>query len=362
MMALAVTVGVDLMVHSFRGTVSRWLEYSLPADLYLSVFTTPARRFAAGGATLGGEVVERLRQLPEVAGVNSLRHFLTTVDGREVRVVALELDAAGRSAFTFAQGDGEALWPVLEAGRAVMVSEPYAYHHGVSVGSVLQVATPRGLRELPVAAVFYDYSSEQGLIMLGRRLYRQLWGDAGVTAVSLHLASHADLPRLEAAVREALGPHDRARLVSNRELRAQSLRVFDRTFAITSVLRMLAVIVAFVGILSALMALQLERTREFGVLRACGLTPAQLWRLVTQQTGLMGLTAGLLSLPVGIVMAAIMVYVINRRSFGWSLELSIAPTTLWQALAVALVAALLAGCYPAWRMARTSPSESLREE
>lgn len=140
------------------------------------------------------------------------------------------------------------------------------------------------------------------------------------------------------------------------------MRVFDRTFLITGVLRTLAVIVAFVGVLSALLALQLERTRELGVMRACGLTPGQLWWLVTQQTGLMGLTAGLLSLPVGVSMAAIMIYTINRRSFGWSLQLDVFPLTLLQAIAVGVGAALLAGLYPAWRMAHTQPSEALREE
>jgi putative ABC transport system permease protein len=128
------------------------------------------------------------------------------------------------------------------------------------------------------------------------------------------------------------------------------------------VLRTLAVIVAFVGVLSALMALQLERTRELGVLRAQGMTPGQLWLLISQQTGLMGLTAGLLAIPVGISIAVIMMTVINRRSFGWSLELQIVPATLVQAVGVGLIAALLAGLYPAWRMSRTSPAEALRSE
>ena len=150
----------------------------------------------------------------------------------------------------------------------------------------------------------------------------------------------ADLDHLEESIRQTLGPGNRAQIVSNGELRARSLEVFDRTFVITGVLRTLAVVVAFVGVLSSLMALQLERTRELGVLRACGLTPGQLWRLVTQQTGLMGLVAGLLSLPVGIIMAAIMIFIINRRSFGWSLQMEISPITLVQALIVAVVAAL----------------------
>jgi putative ABC transport system permease protein len=117
-----------------------------------------------------------------------------------------------------------------------------------------------------------------------------------------------------------------------------------------------------VGILSALMALQLERARELGVMRANGLTPRQVWGVVLGQTGLMGLTAGLLSLPVGMLVAGVLVYVINRRSFGWTLQMVITPRVLVQAIILALVAALLAGIYPAFRMGRTAPAMALREE
>ena len=119
---------------------------------------------------------------------------------------------------------------------------------------------------------------------------------------------------------------------------------------------------AFIGVLSALMALQLERARELGVLRANGLTPRQVWHLVTAQTGLMGLVAGLLALPVGLVMAVVMIYVINRRSFGWTLSMAVPPEVLAQAVLLAVAAAVLAGLYPAWKMARTSPAVALREE
>jgi putative ABC transport system permease protein len=149
---------------------------------------------------------------------------------------------------------------------------------------------------------------------------------------------------------------------SNRALRESSLVVFDRTFAITRVLQLLATIVAFVGILAALMALQLERARELGMLRANGLTPGQLWGLVISQTGLMGLTAGLLSLPVGVALATVLVYVINKRSFGWTLLFRLDGGLFAQALLVAVAAALLAGLYPAWRMSRTAPAAALREE
>ena len=164
------------------------------------------------------------------------------------------------------------------------------------------------------------------------------------------------------SLRRLAGEEHAVLIRSNRTLRAASLAVFDRTFTITTVLHLLTTVVAFIGVLSALMALQLERGRELGVLRAIGFTPGQLWRLMTAQTGLMGLVAGLLAIPVGMGLALILVRVINRRSFGWTLQIEIAPEVLVQALLMAVGAALLAGLYPALRMAYTSPALALREE
>jgi putative ABC transport system permease protein len=149
---------------------------------------------------------------------------------------------------------------------------------------------------------------------------------------------------------------------SNATLRASVFDVFDRTFAITQALRLLATIVAFIGILSALMALQIEQTRQYGVMRAVGLTRRQVWNYTLLQTGLMGTIAGLLALPIGAVLAYVLVYVINVRSFGWTMQLTLAPEEFVIAFAVAVVAALAAGIYPAGRVANLQTGAALRNE
>jgi putative ABC transport system permease protein len=110
------------------------------------------------------------------------------------------------------------------------------------------------------------------------------------------------------------------------------------------------------------MALQLERVRELGLQRALGLTPGQVWGMITAQTALMGLVAGLLAMPVGVLLAGVLVFVINRHSFGWTMPIDVRPDILLQGLLLAVVAAVLAGCYPASRTARASPVEALRDE
>jgi putative ABC transport system permease protein len=161
---------------------------------------------------------------------------------------------------------------------------------------------------------------------------------------------------------DALAHLQRLFVRPNQALRDDALIVFDRTFAITGALQILATAVAFMGVLSALLSLLLERQRELGIMRAVGLTVRQLWRLVLLETGLMGIVAGLLAMPTGLTLSLILIYIINRRSFGWTLQMQVDAAPFIQALAVAVIAALLAGIYPAVKMSKMLTAEALRYE
>lgn len=357
--AVSVTVGLGIMITSFRGTVERWLGHSLQADIYISAPTLDARQ-AEG--VLPSDVADQLIAASGVVGANVYRNVVhESAEGR-VRVMAVALDPRGRAAYDFIEGAAAQVWSVFEAGEGVLVSEPYAYHHGVGVGDGIRLRTDHGRLELPVVGIYRDYGSDRGVVAVDRELYTRLWDDDAVSSVALFVAPGAGAEAIASRLRTVAGPDSPIVIRTHRALREASLEVFDRTFLITGVLRMLAFVVAFIGILSALMALQLERAREFGVLRATGFTPGQVWRLVTMQTALTGLIAGVLAVPVGLVLAVVMTFVINRRSFGWTLQMEIAPSVLGAAVAVALTAAVLAGLYPAYRMARTPPARALREE
>ena len=149
---------------------------------------------------------------------------------------------------------------------------------------------------------------------------------------------------------------------SNKMLREMSLRIFDRTFIITGVLYWLAMIVAFVGVLAAALALSLERGKELAILRALGMTRRQITKLIVIQCGSMGFLAGIFALPVGIVSGWLLINVINRRAFGWQIDMVWPIDTLLTALAIAVMTALLASIYPAWIATRSTPVSTLREE
>jgi putative ABC transport system permease protein len=357
--AVSVTVGLGVMIESFRGTLDRWLVGTLVADVYVSLPSTQASH-AAG--TLDPAVVDALRSHPAVDGWSTYRGSELLDGGGVFRLIAVELDPRGEAAFDFREGGGPEAFAALRSGMGILVSEPFAYRRGLAVGDAVALPGARGAGRYRVVGVFTDYASDQGVVMMARAAYNAAWDDDGVTSLGLFLRAGSDA---DAVVEELTSRVPEGQTVSvrtNATLRDGSMEVFDRTFQVTAVLRLLAFAVAFVGVLSALMALQLERSREFGVLRANGLTPGQVWRLVSTQTGLMGLVAGVLAVPVGLVLSWVMIYVVNKRSFGWTLRMEVGPDVLLEAVALALVGAVLAGLYPAWRMSRTSPASALRGE
>jgi putative ABC transport system permease protein len=357
--AVSVTVGLGVMIASFRGTLTRWLDSTLRADIYVSLPGPTASR-AVG--TLPSELIEAFVSHPEVVGHSTYRGTDVFDAVGAFRLVVLALDPRGEETFDFVDGDAAAIMRAFRAGEGALVSEPFAFRRRVAVGEPVEVPTPAGPRDVPALGVFYDYGSDQGAVIVSRALYDRYFDDPGVTSLALFLSGGADS---EAVVRDLLTrvPQGLAVIArTNDVLRASSLEVFDRTFRVTVVLRMLAFAVAFVGVLSALMALALERQRELGAMRAWGLEPAELRRLVLTQTGLMGLISGALAIPMGLALSAVMIFVINKRSFGWTLHMEVGPEVLAQALALSLVAALIAGVYPAWRMSRTSPAVALRGE
>ncbi|GFO60584.1 ABC transporter permease [Geomonas silvestris] len=355
--AVSATIGVGIMVGSFRLTVTSWLESWLRADLYLtSAVEADARR----RPPLPPALVERLSRLPGALTSVTRRVTLPTAAG-PVEVFAAQVPESTFLSYRFKEGSPREAWESFSRGDALLVSEPYSYRHKLHRGGRVTLPTRLGPRSFPVAGVFYDYGSDQGIVMMSRAGYLRFWEDPGVDGMGFYAGPGVTRDRLAQEIRARVG-NERVRLVSNAELRQNTVAIFDRTFAITGVLRILTMIVAFVGILSALMAMQVERARELAVLRALGLTPGQVWGVVTGETLLIGLAAGLLSLPLGVLQALVLIFVVNLRSFGWTMEPYLDPKLLIQAVLLSLAAAFLAGIYPSLKIARLSPALALKEE
>jgi len=358
MIAIATFIGIGLMVNNFRLSVDQWLQNLLRADMYVAVPgpTSPGSNFY-----LDKNLADAILALPEVDEVSNVRRVQIESETGLTDLAAYELNEYAYQGFRFKHGVVGEIWPVFEQGDGIIVSEPYAYHHDLQIGDSLQLRTDHGYHQFKVLGVYMDYGSDQGVVSLSRRTYERHWNDDRYSGLGIYTVPGTDMEKLRNKVQQ-LAPDQNLWLQDRRKILEASLEVFDNTFVITEILRVLAAIIAFVGVFSALMALQLERTQEHGLLRAIGFLPGQLRALIVSETGLLGLVAGVLAIPVGCVITTLLIIVINRRSFGWTMELQFSPDIVVQGIILGLLAALLAGIYPAWKMSRTEPAQALRTE
>ena len=356
--AVAASVGVGVMVDSFRVTVVSWLESQLQADIYVQPPSVVARK---ADAQLQTELVQLLKETEGVESVHTVfsEDVMTTFGSSNLVTTSLGVNAS-KSYQTKEIQDG--FWEQFAQEKVIMISEAYAYRFGIGINDSLGIMTDKGMQYFPIRAIYFDYASDMGTVTMNRSLYDRYFDNRAISGLALYANDQTEVNVLVDRLRNRAAGVQDVFIRSNKGLREASIEIFDRTFTVTVVLRLLAVMVAFVGILSSLMALQLERAREHAVLRANGMTPGQLWNYVITQTGVMGVIAGVLSIPLGLLISYVLVYVINLRSFGWTLEFMVSPSLLIQAVGLAVGAALLAGIYPSWKMARANPTEALRSE
>lgn len=357
--AISVVVGMGIMIESFRGTVDHWLSQAIQGDIYVTTTSDVSRR---SENPLPEDIVSGVMAMDGIEAIKTMKTIYVEADNGLVEVHAINPIEQSKREYELKEGNYEQAWGSFEKGESIFVAEPYAYKNGVSLGDSVSMVTEEGWQQFVVSGIYYDYSTDQGIVLMPRVIYNEYWHDNAVSSMSLYLEDKADKENITAAVREVVAGAPGVLVRDNMDIRQSGLNVFDQTFMITRVLEFLAIIVAFIGILSTLMAYQLEKVKEIGVLRAMGVTPRQVWGVIGLQTGFMGTLSGVLAIPLGIVMAVILILIINIRSFGWSMQMTISSGSILEALAIAIGAALLASVYPAWRMSRISPAEALREE
>lgn len=351
--AVAAVVGVGIMIHSFRVSVSAWLEHTLRADVYLSVET--------GGSPFTAAKLAQIERLPEVAEVSQSRRLQLSTALGQVQVAAVDLREQAWAGYEFLEGkSAEAYRGFLDGG--LIVSEPFAYRHQLSVGGRFSLPTQEGSRAFPVVGIYRDYGSDRGVVTMHASTFSRWFGSSPIRGVGVYANQGVTPDQLLAAVRPVVADMVGVRVQSQHDLKRRSLEIFDQTFTITNVLRLLAGVVAFAGVLAALMALQLDRARELAVLRTLGFTPGQAAGLTVVQSGLLGLLAGLCALPIGILLSDLLIHVILRRAFGWTMNFQVPPGVLFDGVLLALIAALVAALYPAWQSYRTQPAAALRAE
>ena len=356
-MALTAMIGVAVMVESFRESLREWLVQSMHADVYVSA-PGPSGNIAR---RLDPAVVRALLATPGVRAHSEARHAVVGSPRGAIELNALRLVPGSDAAFRLTQGEPARAWESFRHG-AILVSEPLAWRLGLSVGGSLVLNSAAGARSFRIAGVYREYGNDRGEILMDLDEYRRHWHDSEIGGLGIYLAQGVTAEAAVAALRAAAGGRQALFIRSNADIRALSMRIFERTFVITRVLYWLAAGVATIGLVSALLAWELERARALALLRTLGITPRGTALLVIAQTLFMAVVALMAAVPAGLLTALVLTEVINRRAFGWQIDLHLSAPQFTNALLLALAAALAAGAYPAWRSAHAPLARGLREE
>jgi putative ABC transport system permease protein len=358
--AIAMMTSVGIMVGSFRQTVLTWLDSELPADLYL------APSGAMGGdlhPTIAPEVADRIAATPGVESVSRLRAYEIQYQGLPASLAgASQGRQAPRQSLTFLSRRPSAdILRELAAGDNAVVSEPFAYKHHVRAGETITLPLGEQRVTFKVIDIFYDYGHEAGYIVLNWDTLRRYLPNSAPTNLAVYLTPGADSKRTRAEIQKAIA-NQSLMMLSNGEIRQQAIRVFDQTFAITYAVEAISILVAIGGVAGALISIVMDRRREFGVLRYLGGTSAQIRKLILFEAGLIGILANILGLALGYVLSLVLVYVINKQSFGWTIQFHWPVAVLLGSLSVVYVATVLAGLFPAHLAVRLDPMEVVHEE
>ncbi len=350
--AVSMVVGVTTMVSSFRETLSVWIGSTIRADIYVS---TPSFRRARREAVLETSVIERLMDHPAVEKVDRLRQFFAYSNGRRFSLAGIDMSAPVADRFALLAGD-----PAAVREGAVLVGEPLARKAGLGVGDALVVAGPEGPLTFPIAGIYYDYSSELGSAFMDLRTMERHFGPGPINSVALYLSPGADPETVADELKRELAGVPIA-IRSNRRLREEALSIFEQTFAITSLLRHMSLVIAVCGVTLSLVVLARERAAELALYRALGADRRQLFRVYLGKGLGMGLSGIVLGSLAGVAFALLLIYVVNRAFFGWTIAVYWPVGLLLEQSGLILLAAALASLYPAW-VASGTPATELRRE
>jgi putative ABC transport system permease protein len=358
--AIAMMTAVGIMVGSFRETVLLWMGDQLPADLYMR----PAGNIAADRhPTIAVELTEQIARLPGVAAIDRLREYEISYEGLPAGLASIELNILREyhnADFLSGRRTSEVL-AELRDSNAVLVSEPFANKHHLRAGDTIELSLGENRAAFRVIDIYYDYSSERGAILMDRTVMLRYLPDPAASNLAIYVVPSAHLEDVRGEIERAAAGH-RVLMFTNRDLRGEALRIFDRTFAITYALEAIAVLIAVMGVAGALLAVVIDRRRELGLFRFLGAASGQIRKVILIEAALIGLLANLAGIALGFALSLILIYVINKQSFGWTIRFHWPVAVLLGAWTMVYVATVVAGLYPARVAARLNPVEAVHED
>jgi putative ABC transport system permease protein len=358
--SLSMMVAIAIMIGSFRETVIYWVGQTLQADLYMS---TARRSSLDTQSSISQELEAAVTSYPAVAAVDRFRTLNLLYDGR------LTVLGTGDFGVLLAHGnlvfkepaDGRAALRAAIGKDAVVASESFALKAEKRAGDIVRLQTPHGPADFRLAAVYFDYTTDRGVVVMDRGTFTRHFGEQRPTSLTVYLRPGSDPLAVRADLMSKLGERHRVFIHTNASIRDEVLRIFDSTFAITYALEAIAVFVGILGVSGTLLTLILERRRELTTLRLVGADRRQIRKMVVIEAGMIGLVSQVLGWVAGLGLALILIYVINVQSFGWTIQFYVPGLFLLQSSLALFIATAIAGLYPARVAAAVQPVEHHNE-
>ncbi len=360
MVAASMTVGIAILVVSFRTSVIGWANQTLRADLFIRPVGV---KNASSVGLFPPAMLATLRAIPGVADADGFRAISVPYGGTLITVGASDLSLLGKREQLRLLGtpDLPHLAVTLARSNEALASEPFVTRFGTREGETVTIPTPSGPATLRIVATYNDYSGDSGTLILDTHTYARLFHDDTFDSLAVFAKPGVDLVDLRTRLFRALAPL-RVDVRTNRELRDLVITIFNRTFAITNALYTISIVIAALGVTSTLFTLVLERRHEIALLRRLGFSLSNVRAMVLTEAGLVGLLSGITGVAVGIALGLLLVFVIDRQSFGWLIELHMPYAFLIGTVLASVALSILAGIYPAEEAARTRTAEALRTE
>lgn len=360
-LAIGMMVAVGVMVGSFRTTVAIWIDQTVSSDLWLR----PAKGLTnASIALFPPSILDDLRNIPVIEAFDPVHGRDVLYGDSFISVGSGEFRVAARygSLPMVTPRSDKAAFEAAVRRDGVFISESFAikYHKGVGDSIVLPVA--HGTRSFPITGIYRDYSSDRGVVVMDRSLFVRVYEDNAINTVVVYLKPGVDREAARQELERTLGPKYHAFAISNASIRKEVMTIFDQTFLITYALLAIAIIVAVLGIVNTLAALILERSREIALLRVGGLTLGEMRTMIILESALLGFSSIVVGVVMGYALSYILIFVINKQSFGWTIEFHTPYALLAGSLALTFLASVAAGIVPARLASKLDLANAIKSE
>lgn len=363
MVSVALLVSVTLMIDSFRKTLDLWFDQTIKADL---VIETKEWLRTGDLPLISPEIAETVKKTEGIAAVDLFREDHLFFQNKPFLLDSRNLEIhRDRSQYLFTEGiSSQKLQRVLDR-KEVLISERFSLEHQLKEGDSINLDTPSGRAPFRIGGVFYDYTTQGGKVVIDRSLYLKYWKDDRLNILPIYLEKDGFLQRESAAIKERLQPlldKNGLTVISNQEIKTKVMEIFDQTFSIARVLEWITILIALLGVVNMLLANLLDQKREIGIMRSIGLARNQIGLLTLFEALWMAIVADLLGGIGGTALSLILIYVINKQSFLWTIQFYFSWMILIRIFLNVTLTALIAAYFPARKAAGENIAESIRYE